>query len=291
MQFNWIFVLIAGIFILSFFAFFSFKYIELKEHEKNVLSAYAFSQNMDILSTSSSSFYCVPGKHPDCSFLGDVRLSYFCSEKSASVRVNHDTSISLGNALVFMDADLSGKLLGFFVEPLSLPYYVANLIFIVSMDTEYIFVYDDHSYDRLVSLSLPSDLPFTFVSLSQYVPHSGDVVLYVGESRPGDLFVLGDMLTFPSGKSYVLFDDILLVAALVSGDEETFACVYSRLRLHYEQVTQSYVAKTRLLQFYHTSCPYVSFKELLQQPLTQTHVQQLLTSHELLTSEGCTEVF
>src|SRR3990167_6878500 len=107
-QFNWIFILFAGIIVLGFFSVFIFKYIELENKKASFRIVRNFNEQLNLLETSS-----VFGG--DLIRLGVVtKLDFICSGDDSLVTVNDEKelTLNLGDKIVFAPNSIRDKNLG-----------------------------------------------------------------------------------------------------------------------------------------------------------------------------------
>ncbi|HLC56907.1 MAG TPA: hypothetical protein VJJ23_06730 [Candidatus Nanoarchaeia archaeon] len=130
-QFNWIFILVAGIILLIFFAGFGIRYKSLqdKREQANIVR----SLNNGINGLNNNNLYTEIN-------IGSKDVEINCNEISLG-----EFSQSFDDKILF--ADTVNEKAFVWVKRLNFPYPITNLIYFADLDKEYVFLYNKKSED------------------------------------------------------------------------------------------------------------------------------------------------
>jgi len=153
-QFNWMFVMIAGAIILSFFVLFV---VKQKDAADQKLGA-ALIKNLESELTTARVSGGTAAKIP----LQDLELLFSCED----YRVK-DLSESINNRAIFSPDRVEGRTMYLWSVPWSLPFKITNLLFITSPSVRYVFIDTDSNVGLLRSVH--SRMSTKFVNLHPIV--------------------------------------------------------------------------------------------------------------------------
>ncbi|MBW2988200.1 hypothetical protein DRJ48_01735, partial [Candidatus Woesearchaeota archaeon] len=156
-QFNWIFVLVAGALIIAMVTGFALRWIKTSERSEAVEAL----SNIDTIITATG---VVEGETKVVS-LPDFSLRYDCNELGYS-------GVSVGGlrvANLFSPPELKGNSLVMWTRAWFVPFYVGNFVYITTPQVKYNVVYQpgNPSSERLLRMledSLPDKVNVDFVS-------------------------------------------------------------------------------------------------------------------------------
>lgn len=274
-QFNWIFVVIAGGLILAFFFGVAMKQRSLSE-EKLSVTLSADLENIltaAIVSKGTAQLLPVPSKG----------LSFACS-KGCDCRFSVGrASKSFSDMIIFAPAELERDGVVWSVAYNS-PYRIANLLLITSPDIKYYFVGQSALLNKVVS-KLPPQITYEVVSSVSEVDDEYDNVRFVffsGVESPPD-FLKGSSAISLSGHlvefyeqdrdDWVRVDAVpypgfdLFLGSIFSADDVMFECDLRHAFRKASNVAGVMSARASELQrvasFYNSSCYYDGAVSLL----------------------------
>lgn len=150
-QFNWIFVMIAGFLILLFFIGIVVKQKDLSKME---ISSSKATELRGIITSSQ-----VSTDTKNAIDLPDISIEFVCDSKDVSqFRVQGAASINLPTEPVFSPDLVQGEKIILKAVEFSAPFKITNLLFLSSPDIRYIFVFDQNTADDF-ALSLYNKMP------------------------------------------------------------------------------------------------------------------------------------
>ncbi|MFA4887501.1 MAG: hypothetical protein WC595_04770 [Candidatus Nanoarchaeia archaeon] len=317
-QFNWLFVLIAGAIILSFFAVFTTKYIDLQDKKLNVGFGRTFGENIHLLQSIS-----FPSRYIDDSqvekFGIQIRLDYTCLDDTSYFKINNDYEQDIPE-IVYAPATLIGDRFDEWTNQWKYPYFAANFIYLSDPKRTFYILYDSRTKKEADALDIPqiftvikqdkkipidgrsgtkkatifSFVPFTQKDFQQYeVLFDEHAVLFADTNRK--------IITFYDGNKQEgtapYTSDAFLYGALFSPSLETYQCNLKKAHTQLEQVTAIYNKKAVLLSSTaESSCSYNSIQQTLTRfqknyEKDKTLPETLTTLNEDLGGKECPTVF
>ncbi len=273
-QFNWIFVIVAGAIILGFFVMFIFKFVELQEKRQDVQTVRFFSTG--VISASSklqigSGGAAVDSQGDDGIRFGyNTNLGYECIEGDASVLVNRGDSAwyKLKDEVVFMDREIKfGALDGvdLWILPWSYPYHVTNFIYLANSKTKIYLVYDSSGREVAGGLEVSSVFNVEVLSVEDLEEaESGSKVVFFTRSEPGfdmlSRISAGKDINFVyiAGNKAKFFDEVWsegvefyseeqLYGAIFSNNADIFECNINRALDRTKIIGKVYSERTRVV--------------------------------------------
>jgi len=242
-QFNWIFVIVAGAIILGFFVMFIFKFVELQEKRQDVQTVRFFSTG--VISASSklqigSGGAAVDSKSDDGIRFGyNTNLGYECIDGDASVLINRGESAwyKLKDEIVFMDREIRfGALDGvdLWILPWSYPYHITNFIYLANSKTKIYLVYDSSGREIADNLEISSVFNVESVPIENFDnAESGSKAVFFTRNEPNlDLLSrlsAGKSINFVyiAGNKAKFFDEGWSNAVEFYGEEQLYGAIFS----------------------------------------------------------------
>ena len=219
-QFNWIFVVVAGAIILLFFTGFAFKYKELQEKKQEII----FLNNFDKALTNLQS----SGFKTSTSLSLPLDLSVDC--KGIYVNERHETM-----NLFFSPSNLNKKVYIWYY-PFEYPFKITNFYFLiddsgVDIETNNPDLIDDLKYD----------MPESFRNKIRVNQGGGKLVNIYENANIVEV----------DGQRYEYYDDGLLYGAIFS---DNYACLLGEVNSRFEGVINTYQNKINIIQ--RSGCNY-----------------------------------
>jgi len=255
---NWIFVVFAGVIILSFFIFFGVRYTGMKTHQENAEIASAI--NDLIYGLSSTTQY------------NSVEMPWEFTLRRTSCdkfKINEDFEKSFEDKIIFWPDKIESKELLVWTKEFKKPFFVANLIYLVDPTKDYYIVGNTHI-----------DVPFD--NVHQVSSYNGEGVI---------VYVEPDKIRFEEGEEIVNLGDEIVLAALFSENFHNYNCVSTKLMEKHEIVKKVYYQKTFDLQ----GCDYTLIKQILTKDVVEDTLEAFSSNLEAanydLWQQGCEVVF
>src|SRR3989338_5052527 len=149
-EYNWIFVLVAGVFILAFFIMFVFKYVELQEKK---LSAQAGELYLD----------------DDMFDLGlIVKIDMRCDEEEAYYLVNDYYDHKFGDIILFSDRNYQTRSFDAWINEWNEGFFITNFVYLADPNKVFYIVYDSSTAaDVLENIDLTDVFNVKYVDYSR----------------------------------------------------------------------------------------------------------------------------
>jgi len=313
-QFNWIFVLVAGILILSLFISFGVKYIGFSEQRNNAKLSILINNQLDPLSTS------LLYTELDPQGMDLVNFKFDCENFAVN-----DYKVSIRDKLVFAPDNITADKLLIWIDDWKMPYRVSNFIFISSPTIKYYFVGNKELSKKLIDY-MPkvhgSDRPFFNVEAIEIIDYNKinqeislgrlkevKFVLFTGKIIDSEKIntkvkivnINPDDEEFGRVESGYYIGRSLLLGAIFS--DSNYECVLGRVMNQLVQVTEIYGTKVIKLwgEIDKEECNYAlsksSFdkvKELVKEkdyPGINDNAKKIEEQNKLLYQKGCADVY
>ncbi len=273
-QFNWIFVIVAGAIILGFFVMFIFKYVELQEKRQDVQTVRFFSTG--VISASSklqigSGGAAVDSQSDDGIRFGyNTNLGYECVEDDASILINKGESAwyKLRDEVVFMDREIKfGALDGvdLWILPWSYPYHVTNFIYLANSKMKLYLVYDSSGREVIDDLEISSVFNARVLAVEDLGEvESGSKVVFFTRNEPSVnviselsagkeadfVYIAGNKAKFFNdgwGDGIEFYGKEQLYGAIFSNDADIFQCNINRALERVKVIGKIYSERARTL--------------------------------------------
>jgi len=274
-QFNWIFVLVAGSIILSFFVMFTFKYVELQEKKQDVEAIRFFggkvlaaSSKIDVGDSGALDSDAENGLR----FGYSVLLGQLCTDNTSTVYVNKGdlAKYKLKDEVVFMPREMQINALDIWILPWKYPFQVTNFIYLADPKTRFYLVKDAASRDFVDALEINSIFNVTKVTKDQLRLTSKSKVIYFTSEPPSpvDLKLLKGTFTDVSFVSINLrkkpmeasfFD--FQTSSWSSGTKfyvteedkaQLYGAIFSTTKLNFECTINRAITKVKLLSSFYS---------------------------------------
>lgn len=256
-QFNWIFVVVAGAIILLFFTGFAFKYKDLQEKKQEII----FLNNFDRALTNLQS----SGFKTSTSLELPLDIKVECD--GIYVNEKHETL-----NLFFSPEELSDKIYVWYY-PFEYPFRITNFYFLID-DEVNIETNNPDLVDELIM-----DMPTTFrerVSLGV-----GKKINIQGDINEGIVII--------DNKQYPYYGKALLYGAIFS---DNYECLLNKVNLRVEDAIDSYQNKIDVLRL--SGCNYNLISNKLNElKLTKDYdiIEDIENMNKDLASMDCPVVF
>ncbi len=289
LQFNWIYILIAGAIILALATGFVIRWMHTAERGRSAESL----RNLETILTSAS---VVEGGTKLLDTTG-IELSYNCK----SLRLRGVQIQSLRTAGMFAPTDIKGRKAIIWSDAWFAPFYVGNMLFFTTDNTRYIIVYDKHNnrsllMRRILFNLIPEQLNIRFIDVtnaSTIFDQNNNLVVFafldtnpvvfsnVKREKLGVKFTIDDnnetgsvdflkptATGWTNSGSSVWIKREMMLGALVSSDFEIYNCVYNNFLDRYEIVSGLLAEKVKVLE---ANYPNETVYELIEEQLDEIH--------------------
>ncbi len=307
-QFNWLFVIIAGAIILSFFTVFTFKYIGLQQERQDAQMARALGENLELLQASEGD---LAKDDSEFKLPFTTGVDFHCEE--SLLTINNKFSQSISNEVVFASSSLTINGLDAWISAWKYPYYIVNTIYLSDPKQNYYFIYDSSSKDFVTSLDIPPI--FNFVKQDQKIPLLQDkkkkaTLIYFTKPSKEELekdFTLFSQTTILSvdlTKNEITFytqsgetkehyyGQALLNGAFFSTSAENYHCALQKALQRSKRINELYTTKLLLYQnLGKPECNYQALQSSLNKPLSDETAKELSEQNQELGGKGCPTLF
>jgi len=189
MQFNWIFVLIAGAVILA--AFFAF--IQKQRYNSQQKIADTLIKDIETLATVAGT-----GKGAEPIQTPRIKMGFVCDvDCSCNIEVGRWTR-SFREKIIFSPEYIEGTSMVLWGMPWHVPFRATNFLFITNRNVKYFFIYSDDSFSRNIYQKfrevIPAGLDFEFSKIDLFISENDDYektkFVFLGvDPGPLDLFI------------------------------------------------------------------------------------------------------
>lgn len=225
-QFNWIFVLVAGAIFFLFLVGFGLRYVDLSQDQNAAKIEMALDSTIE--STKSLNQYrpFTPGT--------EFYLRYDCGvEGSSKLSVNNVEGVPIQDLIFVNDGNYKDMIL--WSEDFKQPYRVATLVYLIDKSKKY---YINPEYADI-------DIPSIITTVED--PNDADVRV---QQLYGDVWFFDNKVYYSATEFYDISDfgdsEALKVGAIFSSPE-VFECNLGRLRVKREIIDQVYADKANSL--------------------------------------------
>ncbi len=267
-QFNWIFVVVAGVVIFLFFLGFLVKYIDLQDSKQSAQISSDFKNHiLGIKSTEQYSNFSVP----------KFKVDYDCDD----IIVNDEQTISMPFSIFTEGFDSSDIL--FWVEDYNKGFLVDRVVFITDADKKYYF-----DLDYRGNIPPHIDLVESVGSADVIVSSNPNFVLDDPDKK--EIFINGNEITFvDDGESFTFSDDFFVYAAAFS-NALTFECTKESLDERFELLSSLYISKLSYVSSFEGSTCSSHYSNL-RTALIAGDADQTKTLNSNLVNYGCEVIF
>ena len=325
-QFNWIFVIVAGSIILSFFILFTFKYIELQEKRQDVDTVRFFGGKVigagSRLQVGSGGAAVDSNEQEGLRFGYNVNLGYRCNGNESLILVNQGETAwyKLQDEVVFMDNSMKVNALDLWVLPWNYPFYVTNFIYLGDPRTTFYLVSDSSTKEFVNNLDITSAFKIERATKGYFTIKPYSKVIYFLDSVPtkqdiqtikknitsvdfvfinigkkeASFFILKEGRWSKPVKFYITKDNYgQLFGAIFSNDAESFSCNIKISLNRVKIVSKLYSKRAGLLSQIdrRSECHYNEISNSLNKYSGEDPGLAEIISNQNLAGAGCIWVF
>lgn len=234
--FTWIFVLIAGALILTFFISFSFQHIKLSKEKNSAQLALNLDNQLEAFGISEDS-----NKKIDLAL--ESNLNFDCDSITAGNFKNpHDK-------IIFSPSQLQSTQIYAWTEAFNFPYKIANFYYLGNEKTKIILVYDSASYNFVNTLQIPELFDVKTISISYFQPEQNKNadIIYFTQSAPSNSIQVNPNIheiTINNKKTFYLNSEQLYGLFFT---KENYECLLQKTLKKLEDVSEIYSQKSYYL--------------------------------------------
>jgi len=274
-QFSWIFIVIAGAVILSFFATFAFKYQSLQEEKLAI----------ELLINLDNAFFNLQSSPFNTFDIIEI-------PKNVQITCN---SLKIGNRnysstnLIFSPKELNDKIYIWY-KPFNFPFKADNFYYITSSKNKFYLIANDEKtreFAKSLVENLPDKIKQNFYIENIKQPNGKNIFLY--NSQTNDVKIINQdnkFTVFYNDKIYEDASQELIYGAIFSDD---FECLYNKLRLNLEDIIKTYGKKSLILQ--NSKCNYANFNLKELKELRYQNAERIEKLNENLASLSCPPLY
>ena len=250
MEFNWMFVIIAGAVILAFFVTFTMRYIDIQNEKDNKIVA---SDIYNALYGLQKDPYQT--ETPLDLFL-KTDLKFSCKQ----VEVGNFFSQSLGKVFVFAPSEINTDKINVFLKPWKYPFKIATLFYLSAPNYKYYILFDSTSLSFVNSLDLPKS--FNIIKTTNIPNKDSNTKIISFTSQAGDVQLTPSETGYAviNGKQYPVLGLPLLYAAMFS---DNYPCIIERLNQKFIEMIEIYKGKVDYMFTTTNGCDYSQLKNTL----------------------------
>ena len=304
MQFNWIFVVVAGGVILAVLAAFTFRYIGLQNQRANVEIAKTLEINFKLLETTE---FSLPID------LGTVnKIEFNCLGNDEYLLINDNYKQDIKNVVMFAPKTTRTKQLAGWITSWEYPFLVGKFLYVSGFDNKYFFVGNSELLNDVPSLfnteiiSSYSDADVKEESKTKFIyftkPYA-DLkkiqekypkarVIYINEEDKKVTFYEDS-----EEKTEDYYGDAFFYGAIFADNHESYKCGLERAVEKLKTASKVYISKTNYVSNLdrRVECQYPSLKSSLDSfakgNLNDETAENLDNQNKRLYGEGCPAVF
>lgn len=310
--FVWIFVLIAGAIILTFFISFAFRHAESTTTVTDI-------RYLDTVSTIITTFATSLEADKTVNLPTKIEIFFEC-EGLSMLSNDKDYNKQIPNHIIFGTERLVDEEILLWTLPWKLPYTITNLIYTTSPHIKYFLIYDSDSrnFANKIASKIPSRFLIETIDINnlnlEKIDNDAKLRSYyknkfvfftkpekleqisnmetpssIVEIKQGDY---GDVIFYKEGsqKTSKHLGDELIYGAIFVDDYETYSCLLKKTMNKVEQITSIYSEKSKLLLIKSTGqCLYQEIKTTLdkQKRFAQTlNIPEVYKTSQLLVEEN-----
>lgn len=245
-QFSWIFVIIAGAIILSFFVMFGFKYIDLQTKKENAL----------LTSSVYNSIYSLQKTEFSTEAEIDLTLKKDVKVACNSFSIGNYISKSLSDEFVFAPMKMQSNKLYIYMKTWDYPFRIANFFYLTSPERSYTVVYDSSSEEFVKSLYFPKNFNVK-VTTSDDKRINNKIVYFYDTSKGMSIEPKEYGYLKINGKKYPFFGKSMIYGAIFT---DNYECMLEKSLNKYKLLVDIYEGKAQLMFFLKPSCNYDRIK-------------------------------
>ncbi len=304
MEFNWIFVVVAGGVILSVLAAFAFRYIDLQNKRANVEVAKTLEINFKLLETTEFSLPIG---------LGTVnKIEFNCFENDEFLLINDNYKQDIKNVVMFAPKTTRTNQLIGWINSWEYPFLVGKFLYVSGFDNKYFFIGDSELLDDVPILfntekinsysnaSVKEESKTKFIYFSNPFSELSNLkkkypkarVIYINEEEKRVTFYEDS-----EEKIEDYYGDAFFYGAIFADNHESYKCGLERAVEKLKAVSKIYILKTNYISNLdrRAECQYSSLKisldSFVNKNLNDETAENLDNQNKRLYGEGCPAVF
>lgn len=273
-QFNWIFIIIAGAIILTFFVNFGLRYKSLQDEKLSIELLINLDNALFNLQASPFNTFDVVNIPKD--------LEITCNNFKIGNR-NYSN-----DKLIFSPKHLKDKIYIYY-KPFNFPFKIENFYYIISPDDKFYLIASDQK-SREFAQSLINDLLGGFrqnIAIESTRQATGKNIFINTAANINDVKIILQDNKISINYNNKLYEDLNqeLVYGVIFSDN--FDCVYNKLKPSLEKTISSYQSKLILLQS--SNCNYSPFVQYLNKlrELKHENIKPVEALNQNLASLNC----
>jgi len=279
-QFNWIFVLIAGVIFLAFFITIAMKYRDIQEEKTHI----ELLNNLDIAITSlqSSPFKTTTKINIP------VETQLLCNNNKLYLKIA-ERQYETQNIIASQEK-IKNKII-ISSNQLNLPFKIATLYYLLPEAKKYVFVYDEESKEQIEEikqdLSLLENIEYKQSPIKE---DPAKDYIYLTQSAKSKIQVTPTSILLPNKQPLPYYNNYHLYALIFSSQPE---CLSSLIDSQLKQKTQIYIDKIPFLQS-SQGCDYSLINNQLQQfpqNPSKSNQELLIELNKQIINKNCPAVF
>ena len=281
-QFNWMFVIIAGAIILIFFTGFALKYKDLQQERSQVevlktMDNILFSLQANSLATTNQ--LNIP-----------IETIFNCGDIMIDDKTIENENIAIS------PTEVKGSSIIWY-QPWRSPFRITNFYYILPLDYKIYLVYDDKTEKNVDYLlkKLPSALKNNFIKIKpNQVKDNQGKLIYFANTKIGlqvipSSYEQGLLKLNNKQASYENFE--LLMSGIISKDLLEYECIKKQALRDYNNIALIYKQKATYLSTKQPQCSYTNIINLLSKLYILDNSDTLLENNKFLAGQDCLEVF
>lgn len=245
-EFNWIFVIMAGAVILTFFVSFGLKYKSLQDEKLSIELLINLDNSLTNLQASPFNVFDV------INVPKDVEIT--CNKFIIGQR-NYDNE-----KIIFSPKNLKGKTYIWY-KPFNFPFKVDNFYYIINSLDKFYLVYDAESKDfaDLLIEGMPEKFKENAILVRNKQPNGKNIFLYDSATKDIKIIKKNDKISITYNDKF--YDDVNIGLAYGAIFGNDFECNYAKSISSVEKISKIYQNKLVLLQ--DSNCNYAGFSKYL----------------------------
>lgn len=278
MQFNWIFVIVAGAIILVFFVGFGMQYATLQKSRESTSISRSIDQMINGLKGQE--------QYKEI----DINTVFNFGFKCDGYIINNDprSYMNLSGKIIFTQKNYNVKSLYAWVKEFKRGFKVDNVIYLIDKDKKFYLINDgNEQYASEIYNQIPESftniklLSLNELSNVNLIGNNNELVFFTNPEQnildqfnsKGDILIIdpaSKIVTFENGYIQQFIDETFVYGAIFSGTYETYKCSYDSLSNKFNVINNIYIKKAQNLQDCCSSgtCDY----NLIIQKLIQSNI-------------------
>ncbi len=256
MQFNWIFVVVAGAIILVFFVGFGMQYANLQKSRESTTISRSIDQMINGLKGQE--------QYKEININTAFNFGFKCD----GYIINNDprSYMNLSGKTLFTQKNYDVKGLYAWIKEFKRGFKIDNVIYLIDKDKKFYLISDGN--EQYVN-DLYNQMPNSFINIKLVSLNDLSTIKIIGKNNEfvfftnpeqsildqfkskGDIIILDIItkkITFGNGDSQNFIDNTFVYGAIFSGTYESYQCSHSSLTNKFNVINDIYTQKARNLQ-------------------------------------------